>query len=274
MEAKRVNGPLRYARLLLAFARVGMIREMTFRGNFLIKVLVEALWLCFLLVFYRTVFANTSRVADWTEPEYLFFLGCYFTLEGLMETLFLTNCNEFAELVRTGDLDFYLLRPIDEQFLITCRYIEWSTVPNLAMGVGLMAFALIRMGWVFDPLQGSLFVLLFGCGVAITYSFLVFLTSLSVWMMRNQSLYELWWLFTSLMRYPKEIFAGTWFAPVSWFFTFIIPILIIVNVPARGMVKVFEPGLVVFTFAATIILLWGSRAFFRYALQKYRSASS
>jgi ABC-2 type transport system permease protein len=265
MEAERMNGPLRYARLLLAFARVGLIREMTFRGNFLIKVLVEGLWLCFLLVFYRTVFANTSRVADWTEPEYLFFLGCYFTLEGLMETLFLTNCNEFAELVRTGDLDFYLLRPIDEQFLITCRYIEWSTVPNLAMGVGLMAVALIRMGWAFDPVQGLLFVLLFSCGMAITYSFLVFLTSLSVWMMRNQSLYELWWLVTSLMRYPKEM---------SWFFTFIVPILIIVNVPARGMVKVFEPGLVVFTFAATIVLLWGSRTFFRYALQKYRSASS
>ena len=84
---------------------------------------------------------------------------------------------------------------------------------------------------------------------------------------------EMWWLFTSLMRYPKEIFAGTWFAPVSWFFTFIVPILIIVNVPAHGMVKVFEPGLVVFTFAATVVLLWGSRTFFRYALQKYRSAS-
>jgi ABC-2 type transport system permease protein len=33
--------------------------------------------------------------------------------------LFLDNCNEFAELVRTGDLDGLLLKPIDEQFLIT-----------------------------------------------------------------------------------------------------------------------------------------------------------
>ena len=34
------------------------------------------------------------------------------------------------------------------------------------------------------------------------------LTSLSVWMVRNQSLMEMWWLFSSLARYPKEIFAG------------------------------------------------------------------
>src|SRR5262249_8239021 len=155
-----------------------------------------------------------------------------------------------------------------------CRYIEWSTVPNLAMGMGLMTVALVRMGWMFDPVQASLFVLTFASGMAITYSFLVFLTSLSVWMMRNQSLYELWWLVTSLMRYPKEISAGPWFAPLSWFFTFVVPIFIIVNVPARGMVKVFEPGLVLFTLVATAVLLFASRYFFRYALQKYRSASS
>ena len=55
---------------------------------------------------------------------------------GLIETLFLENCNEFAELVRTGDLDFLLLKPIDEQFLITCRHVDWATAPNVLMGAG------------------------------------------------------------------------------------------------------------------------------------------
>jgi ABC-2 type transport system permease protein len=269
-----MKSPIRYLRLLFVFARIGMVREMTFRGNFVIKVVVEALWLGFLLVFYRTIFANTSNVAGWTESQYLFFLGCYFTLEGLMETLFLTNCNEFADLVRTGDLDFYLLKPIDEQFLVTCRYIEWSTIPNVLMGIAIMSIALVRMGWVFEPVRTLFFVVLFVCGIAITYSFLVLLTAASVWMMRNQSLYELWWLVTSLMRYPREIFRGPWFEWASWFLTFIVPILIIVNVPARGMVKVFDPRLVAFMLFATVILLFASRRFFRFALQKYRSASS
>ena len=50
--------------------------------------------------------------------EYLFFVGCYFALEGLIETLFLDNCNEFADLVRSGDLDFFLLQPIDEHEVV------------------------------------------------------------------------------------------------------------------------------------------------------------
>src|SRR5262245_54238165 len=132
----------RYVRLLFAFARYALLRELAFRGNFLVKLVVEILWLGILLIFYRTVFARTSVIADWTEDEYLFFVGCYFALEGLIETLFLENCNEFSDLIRTGDLDFYLLKPIDEQFLLSCRNIDWSTAPNVIMGSAVMAFGL------------------------------------------------------------------------------------------------------------------------------------
>src|SRR5581483_766636 len=122
-----MRGIGRYLRIWLALARYGLAREFAFRGNFLVKLSVEILWLFLLLAFYRTVFAKTSKVATWDETQYLFFVGCYFAMEGLVETLFMENCNEFAELIRTGDLDIYLLQPIDEQFLLSCRSIDWST---------------------------------------------------------------------------------------------------------------------------------------------------
>jgi ABC-2 type transport system permease protein len=264
----------RYLRLWTALGRYGLARELAFRGNFLAKVLVEVLWLGILLIFYRTVFAQTSVVADWSEAEYLFFVGCFFALEGLMETLFLENCNAFSDLIRTGDLDFYLLKPIDEQFLITCRNIDWSTAPNILMGSAVMVIALGQMGWVFDPGRFGLFLVLFGCGTAMAYSFMLLLTSTSVWLIRNQSLYEMWWLLTSLMRYPKEIFAGTWADPIGWFFTFVIPVLLVINVPATVMVKVFDPAIVGFAVLVTVLLLVASRKVFRFALRRYRSASS
>jgi ABC-type uncharacterized transport system permease subunit len=52
-------------------------------------------------------------------------------------------------------------------------------------------------------------------------------------------------------------------------------VLLVVNVPARTMVRAFdEPGFVIFTLLATVILLWSSRKFFKFALRLYRSASS
>ena len=118
------------------------------------------------------------------------------------------------------------------------------------------------------------FLVTFTCGTAIAYSFMLLLTSLSVWMVRNQSLMEMWWLFSSLARYPKEIFTGRWAEPLGNFFTFIVPILVVSNVPANVMVRILDPGMVALTVAAALILLWLSRRFFQHALRSYRSASS
>ena len=269
-----LTGVGRYVRLLGSLGRYTLVRELAFRGNFLVKVSVEVLWLAILVAFFRTVFARTSTVAGWSEPQYFFFVGCFFAMNGLIEMLFLDNCNEFAELVRTGDLDGLLLKPIDEQFLITCRRIDWGTAPNVLMGAILMVIALVQMSWHFELLKVLTFLLTFGCGTAIAYSFMLLLTSLSVWMVRNQSLMEMWWLFSSVARYPKEIFTGVWAEPLGAFFTYCVPILVVVNVPANAMVRVLDPAAVGLTLAATGLLLWISRRFFQHALRSYRSASS
>jgi viologen exporter family transport system permease protein len=270
-----MSGIVKYLRLYGQLGRYTLARELAFRENFLVKVAVEALWLCILLAFYNVVFARTSIVADWTKAEYLFFVGCYFALNGLIETLFLENCNEFAELVRKGDLDFLLIKPVDEQFLITCRRIDWSTFPNVLMGIGVMLFALRDLQWEFDAVRLFAFLAMFACGIVLSYAFMVALTAVSVWMVRNQSLMEMWWLFSSLARYPREIFSAfAWAEPIGMFFTFAVPILLVVNLPAQMMVRVLEPPMIAFTLVATLLAFWASRWFFYRALRSYRSASS
>jgi ABC-2 type transport system permease protein len=265
----------RYSHMLFSLSRYAMARELAFRGNFLVKVSVEAIWLFILLAFYRTVFARTTVIAGWPEAQYMFFVGCFFALSGIIETLFLENCNEFAELVRTGDLDFLLLKPIDEQFLISCRKIDWSTGPNIFMGSGVMLFTLYQMHWSFDPVRLVLFLVMFACGTAIAYSFMLVLTALSVWMVRNQSLMEMWWLVTTLMRYPREIYKGKWGGPIGIVFFWLIPLMVVTNVPAEVAVREsFDPWHLVLLVAATLVMLFVSRRVFFLALRTYRSASS
>jgi ABC-2 type transport system permease protein len=265
----------RYLRLFAAFARFGLAGEMAFRANFIVKLLVEFLWLVILLVFYDLLFSNTRQIATWDRNQYLFFVGCHYALGGLIETFFLENCTGFAELVRSGELDQYLLKPIDEQFLITCRHVDWSTLPNIVQGVAVMLYALWMLGWPVAAWQVLAFLILFFCGAAMAYSFLLMLCSMSVYMVRNQSLIEMWWLFTTLMRYPREIFfTNYWASPIGFVFTYILPVLLIVYVPAGVMVRALDPALVAVVVAAALVLLYLSRLVFRQALRSYRSASS
>ena len=59
----------RYIRLYLAFLRIGLIKEMSFRGNFLIRAGTELLWFVLLIVFYDVIYSKTDSIGGWSKPK-------------------------------------------------------------------------------------------------------------------------------------------------------------------------------------------------------------
>jgi ABC-2 type transport system permease protein len=192
----------------------------------------------------------------------------------------LTNAHELSELVRTGNLDFVLLKPIDTQFLVSLARIEWMALGNFAIGLALLGYSMIQLHYLPGLMQIILYPVYVLCGVAIYYSIMFSMAATCVWLGRNQTLFDFWFYITNFSRYPMEIYHGVWGTPLRRLFTFCIPLLLAVNVPARILVRPLclqspedwrLPG---FALAATAASLAGSRWVFQRALRTYRSASS
>ena len=87
------------------------------------------------------------------------------------------NAEEFSELIRTGGLDFALLKPIDTQFLISLQRIEWSALANFLFGVGAAGVLAVQADDAARPDAAStgpaLYPFYVLCGVAILYSLMI-----------------------------------------------------------------------------------------------------
>jgi ABC-2 type transport system permease protein len=272
-----------YLRVLLTFARNSLIRDMTFRGNFLIETISSTSWIFMNLGFYTLIFRYTPMLGEgtgWGKYQFFLFLSTTLLINSLMQIFFMQNAHEFSELIRTGTLDFALVKPIDTQFLISFGRVGWSSLGNLAVGLMLMVYALWRVDYTPGPVQVVLYPIYVLSGVAILYSLMITLATTAVWLGRNQTLYNFWFYITNFSRYPMEIYSGPFGTPLRRFFTFIIPVLIVVNVPARLLVRPLDPRspedwlLPVFAIFATLASLAASRWVFNRALLSYRSASS
>lgn len=233
--------------------------------------------------FYLLVFQHVPVLVQgtgWGQYEFFVFLATTMFVNSLVQAFFMPNAQEFSELIRTGNLDFALLKPIDTQFLISLRRIEWSALANFFTGAGMLAFSLWKLTTrdvnplVISPFVYVLYPFYILCGIGILYSLMISLAATSIWLGRNQTLYNFWFYITNFSRYPMEIYQS--FYPLQWFFTFLIPILIVVNVPARMMAMPLSSDwlLPAFAIVATIGSLIASRAVFQLSLKSYRSASS
>lgn len=272
-----------YCRVFCTFLRNSLVRDMTFRANFIIDTFSSMSWVLMNLGFYVLIFQYTDELGHgtgWGKYEFFLFLATTLLVNNISQGLFLVNADELSEQIRTGTLDFALLKPMDTQFLVSLTRIEWSAVGPLSCGLGLLVYALFRMEYVPTALQTALYLVYLACGVAIYYSLMIALAATSVWLGRNTSLLDFWVYITIFARYPMEIYRGPWGSPLRLAFTFIIPVLLAVNVPARLLVRPLAPQalgdwlLLPFTILATLASLAASRWVFQRALGSYRSASS
>ena len=243
-------------------------------------------WGLFKIIYQFT--GEIGRGTGWHENEFFVFLGSVWIVNSLLQTFFMANADEFSELIRTGNLDFVLLKPIDTQFLISFPRVKWGQIPNGLLGVFLIIYSLNQMAADTDKTLSLsvgnvlLFLFFIGCGAAIMYSVMISLASTSIWLGRNQNLYDFWFYITNFYRYPMEIYQRSGIGMALWgTFTFVIPILVVSNVPARVLAQPLGPnwttwdwGLAGFTVLATMASLIFSRWVFRRALGSYRSASS
>lgn len=270
-----------YLRVFATFFRNSVIREMTFRANFLIQIVTRMFWFASQLTMFAVIFNSVPQINGWTFHEYLGFMATGMLINAIVETFCMPNCASFSELIRTGNLDFALLKPIDTQFLVSFEKVNLAMMNQMLMAVALLIYALVKLQVTVGVLQVITYIGFVLIAVVFFYSMMISLACTSIWFGRNQGLYDFWFYITVFARYPRSIYDGEdpnrfeTGEALQFVFSYVLPILLVITVPARIMFKTVDHWeWAIAAGVAAAFTLWLSRKIFRLALLSYRSASS
>lgn len=261
----------RYLKVYAALWRNSVTREMTFKSNFLLWIVVELLWFGLQLSFIGVLYLHTDHIGTWTKWQVVMLIGASHFIQQVFQAFFLVNCANLSELVRSGKLDFLLLLPVNTRFVVSLRQVDLGAFFNAVSALGVMSYAAAKMRFLPGPLQVVGFLGLCLAGILIHYSLMFLLATISFWTVRAQGIVWGYYNLFQIARMPDEAFQG-WFKA---FFTFAIPMLLVSNVPVRVLVnKVNSPlallQLLLMSAGCYLISEWGWRA----SVRRYTSASS
>ena len=261
----------RYFQIYAALWKNSVAREMIFKSNFLLWIVVELLWLGLQLSFIGVLYLHTDRIGSWEKWQVVMLIGGSHFIQQIFQALFLINCTNLSELVRTGKLDFLLLLPVNTRFVVSFRQVDLGSFVNAAFSIVVMAYAAHQMHLVPSALQMLGFLVLCIVGILIHYSLMLLLASICFWTVRAQGIVWGYYNLFNIARMPDEAFRGLFKAV----FTFAIPMLLVSNVPARVLVKPatslqWSLLLLAMSVLCFAISEWGWRA----SLRRYTSASS
>lgn len=262
----------RYLEIYGIMMRNSVIREMSFKANFILWMFVELLWFVGQIVFIEVLFMYADQIGDWSKWEVVLLVGTHQIIGQIFQAFFYVNVANLPELVRTGRLDFMLLLPVDAQFAVSTRQFGLDNIVNALVGIAIVVLALIKLAVLPHATQIVTYLGAIGLGVAIHYSIMFALATASFWIVRAQGLIYGYYNLFNIARYPDVVFRGIFKLVFSW----LIPVIIVANIPARLLMRSFEnPAPLLLQLALASAFCVGlSRMFWHFALRRYSSASS
>lgn len=261
---------MRYLRLLAIQVRLSLAVGMQYRSNFVVDGVVSMLWTVLGIVPLYVALHDRPPVAGWTFDRALVVVGWFTLLRGVLDGAVNPSLIMVVDQIRSGTLDFVLLKPADAQFLVsTTRFELWKGL-DIAAALGLLGWAFHRLGRA--PAAGGLVlaIALLVCAIAVLYSVWIMVVAAAFWVVRLDNLVHLFGSIFDFARWPVTIFRGT----LRVIFTYVIPLGIMTTYPAEALLGTLSLRTAVLAVVGSFVFAVMARGVWTRALARYTSASS
>ncbi|MFH1029983.1 MAG: ABC-2 family transporter protein [bacterium] len=258
----------KYLKIYLHFFKMNILKRMAHRLNFFIVIMVVSFNLATYIIFIKVIYGHLNLIAGWDLYHSLLIIASIMIIEWLA-WITCGFMNDLNGRVRTGNLDGFIVKPIDAQLLVSINRIDPEDSARFFIAMIVFVYALKHIE---TPSIAAvvIYACLIICAYLIFYSIIVLLNTISFWVIDIRGLTPLGERLLHISQYPTDIYTGI----MRTVFSFIIPIAFIATVPAKVLSGWYDWKLVLESFIIAGIFFYASRKFFLFGLRHYSSASS
>lgn len=237
------------------------------RNTLLIFLTGKLIRYIFYFAFLYFLLKQTRGFLNYDTNQALFFAVTYLLIDVLSQFLF-RSVYTFRQLVITGDLDLILLNPVNSLFRVLMGgpdFIDFITLPPIIAIV-------VYIGHLLDPsfLQIIYYIFLVINGILISSAFHIIVLSVGVLYFEVDNIIMIYRDFVSMARIPIDLYRE----PLRGFLTFVVPVGVMITLPAKAFTTLLSPVGVISAIIFGISIFIISIKFWYFALEKYSSASS
>lgn len=241
-----------------------------FRLDFFFRIVMDCFYYAVNIAFFKLIYGTTISLGGWREDQTLVFLAIFLLIDAIHMTLFSNNMWVLPILVNKGELDYYLLRPINSLFFVSLRDFAANSFMNLIITIGILAYAIHGYSGAISAVQWALLGVGIVCGSVVQYALRIAFLLPVFWTHSSRGFDSLFHQMCRFTERPDRIFSGF----VRVLITVLIPFSLIASYPARLVIETPDYGVLLHmalgtaVFFAAVVIVWNV------ALKSYSSASS
>lgn len=261
----------KHAFIWYVFMKNNLIAQLEYRANFFTGLAMEAGYLLVKLLYVIVVYRAGSSVNGMSPDEVLVFVGTYVLITGFYAGFFMLNNFALGDHIRTGTLDFFIVKPVSLQFMATLRRSDIALfLTDFIAGTIMIAIGWSRLRIPLDLVNLAGFTGYMLSGVIVGYSVFLFPIIFSFWFVKSGSLAGVVDSFWDFNNVPMGVYTKL----IQRIGVFVLPIFVVTNFPTLFVLGKMDALYAVWGILAPVLCLGATRLLWSVAVKRYSSASS
>ncbi|MFC3032911.1 ABC-2 family transporter protein [Pseudoalteromonas fenneropenaei] len=259
----------KHLKLYLFLLKLNAARQLEYRTNLLLGLLVESGYLVVKLIYAYVVHDTGVHIAGFAPQTLYLFIGTFILMTAFFVSMLQFNIMAFDRLITEGDFDLMLTKPVSTQFLATLRYAEtWMVLPNVLVGAGLIAYGWSASGIALSLGNLGLYLLYMVMGVITMYGIFTLPMLLAFKFKHISSFHALVWGLWDFNNLPHRIFPSS----LQMLGTFLLPIFLITNYSPLAILSQLTTTEMVWGIIAPILIFTANLFGWKLVAKHYESA--
>lgn len=254
------------------YVKMHLKSSMQYKSNVIMLSISSCLVSIGELLAIFVMFQNFKSVGYWGFYETSLMFGLVTAIYAFTEC-FARGFDEFANIIKFGDLDRMMVRPVSLIKQIFGTKIEFSKILRFLLGFSVIIISLINLNIVWTFGKVVVLILTFMCGCLVIWGVMMIGAGISVFSVENLEFIN---IFTNGAKeigyYPINIYSK-W---LSRLFTFVVPVACFNYLPISYLMGYGDLPRIVYALSPLmgILFIIPCLLFFNWSLKKYQSTGN
>lgn len=259
-----------YLKILRISYSISLMSIIIYRMNFALMLIQNIINAVVTILSTDFLFSYIDEIAGWSRNEVVILVCTAQVINALYRGIVRPNLGILSSGIRTGVLDFILLKPVNFIFMVTLGKFDLSSLFAIIVPIYFIIKNVKDMNLSISFLNILGYLIFVMLGLLLITAIMTIIFSLSFIFVDVSKLEELYYTFMTIFEKPKNIF-NKFFA---FSFFYIIPLIPIANAP---VMLLLNKSHISFYFKVTAIVplfILLAILFIKYGIKRYESASS
>ncbi|HLD60949.1 MAG TPA: ABC-2 family transporter protein [Patescibacteria group bacterium] len=235
-------------------------------ASFMLAKLLRFAALWFMII---SIFKFTDSFVGYSKYEILLFYVTFNFIDVITQAFF-RGIYMFSRDINRGSFDAILARPVNPLFYSLTRLTDVLDMLLLVPITTLLVYVAVSLPGSLTFLSIVLYILFLIAGLLIAVGIHILTAALSIWTVENENIIWFYRRAALIGSFPPETLSSFW----RFFFMYILPILLIVTMPSKALLRTLTIPQGLLMILLTVIFFGGSLLLWKVSLRHYSSASS